>query len=52
MGKFVALFLTALTFPIWAGATAAVIATGTYLLVQNPLLFVAICVAVFFFAPR
>jgi hypothetical protein len=52
MGKFVALFLTAFTLPLWGGAAAAVIATGTYLLVQNPLLFVAICVAIFFFAPR
>ena len=52
MGKFVALFLTALTFPIWAGATAAIIAGGTYLLVQNPLLFLAVFAAIFLFAPR
>jgi hypothetical protein len=40
--KLLALFLTALTVPIWGGALAAVIGGGFYLLATQPVLFLVI----------
>jgi hypothetical protein len=40
--KLVALFLTALTLPLWGGALAAVVAGGFYLLAVHPIPFLVI----------
>lgn len=42
MPALIGLFLTALTFPIWAGALTAVIGGGFFLLVHYPIPFLVI----------
>lgn len=42
MWQLIALFLTALTLPIWGGALAAVVGAGFYLAFQHPLILLLI----------
>ena len=42
MAKLIALVLVGLTLPIWAGALAAVIGTGFWLLASHPIPFLLI----------
>lgn len=42
MVKLLALFLTALTLPLWAGALGAVVGGGFYLLVNFPIPFLVL----------
>jgi hypothetical protein len=45
MAKFVALFLTAITFPIWGGAIAAVLGAGFVIATSHPWILILILCA-------
>ena len=42
MTQFILFLILGLTLPIWGGAIAAVVGTGFFLLVQQPLAFVCL----------
>ena len=52
LAQLLGLFVTAITLPIWAGAAAAVIGSGFYLLVNFPIPFLVIGGGILLLATR